>query len=82
MRVAQRFNAGSWDERLFGVPEGRLMFSAVPSGLICHEPHPSVKTVGYYRMSLRDKLVPENPNGIRLSRNHSVAGRFWAHWFG
>src|SRR6266705_3271887 len=66
------------------VPEGRLKPrgpSAVPSGLIVVPgPVPNVKTLGYYRMSLRDNgfaririhLLGANPSGIARGRAHSA----------
>ena len=73
MRIAQRFHAGLSEEGA-RVPEGQqrpeieTQFSVVPPGL-CQAPttRPSVKTLGYCRMSLRDGLPPEFQNGIRVT---------------
>ena len=73
VRIAQRFNAGlkagreaspggKTEKRGFGVGFCR------PSGTLGLRPRqPSVETLGYYRMSLRDKLLPEFPKGITFS---------------
>ena len=71
VRIAQRFNAGlkagreaspggTTEKRGFGLGFCR------PSGTLGLRPRqPSVETLGYYRMSLRDKLLPEFPKGVR-----------------
>jgi hypothetical protein len=54
--IAQRFNAGLGAKRR-QVPKGRLktIASVVPSGLVPRASIPSVETLGYFRLSLRDK---------------------------
>src|SRR5262245_47200922 len=56
MKIAQRFNAGIVVERL-RVPKGRLNPSAFQSSLrdLSQPGHPSVETLGYFRLSLRDR---------------------------
>jgi len=71
VRIAQRFNAGLRQEGK-RVPEGRqktgfdlgLLPSLRDSGG-APTTRPSVETLGYCRMSLRDRLLPEFPKGIR-----------------
>ena len=70
VRKALRSNAGFTQEGK-RVPEGRqkpeleTQFSVVPPGLWgAPTARPSVETLGYRRMSLRDRLLPEFPKGI------------------
>src|SRR5262245_5685452 len=66
VKIAQRFNAGLGDEPR-NVPKERLNLfgscefcaashSIVPSERVAVDDFPTVKTVGYFRMSLRDKF--------------------------
>ena len=64
--LAQRFNAGSLGGRDLSVPEGRLNdwgdASIVPLGLTgIGSLFPSVETLGYYQISLREEMC------VRLS---------------
>src|SRR5438477_7503193 len=56
----QTFQRWVREVRAVPVPKGRLKpgdLSAVPSGrVVLRAPVPNVKTLGYYRMSLRDKV--------------------------
>ena len=79
VRIAQRFNAGLRQEGK-RVPEGRQKTgfrsraSAVPPGLWgAPTTRPSVETLGYCRMSLRDRILPEFPKGIN-SNSDSAQG--------
>ena len=91
VRIAQRFNAGLRQEGK-PVPEGRqksgfrVRASAVPPGLWrAPTTRPSVETPGYCRMSLRDRIPPEFPKGIRARSGCEVilpASWFHRHPFG
>jgi hypothetical protein len=60
LKIAQRFNAG-WATGLDKVPQGRLKSSALvrPSlrDSTFHHPPPSVETLGYFQLSLRDIIL-------------------------
>jgi len=74
VKIAQRFNAGLRKDGK-RVPEGRhkseikTQFSVVPPGLWgAPNTRPSVETLGYCRMSLRDRLQPEVSKSIRAEK--------------
>ena len=60
------------DERELGFGVGIL-----PSlrDLVDFSPQPSVETLGYCRMSLRDRCLPEFPKGIRVRGGSSLSSR-------
>ena len=67
-KIAQRFIAGFLWQRELESRQGRMKnisgddhFSAVPTGLLSHaRRRPSVETLGYFRLSLRDRILINN----------------------
>ncbi len=61
MKIAQRFNAGIYSGGAKSRRDGRIklpnLVSIVPPGLVfVPAASPALKTLGYFRTSLRDKL--------------------------
>ncbi len=78
MKIAQRFNAGIAAKHV-QVPEGRpsAAFQASLRDASATTPTPSVETLGYFRMSLRDRAAGRTSQIlVALDRNVRAPLRF------